>query len=1276
MSPEKEESKPKTPEVSQTGDDIEIGDSISMSPEKEESKPKTPEVSQTLEQETESNDNIEIGDSINVIQEKKDTETSSSESPSPEESILPQPQIDVRRGLSLDSQQSTEGSVDDNSSISIGSDIDIDEMTKVSSVKKSIGSLDSQSVSPADSDDFEDFERDITGTQLNNPYYFQARMEKRDPVLFVKSMDDPKFKAYSRMCPSNVRRQPVILTEKEKERIDKEHPGSYSHSVKYGSDPNKQFFYICPRYWCIKDNTSLTEEEVNAGVCGGRDAIIPARASKIPKGKYIYEFNVKREHDDGKGNYIEHAPGFLSKKKHPKGMCLPCCFKNWDAPEQKRRRDVCAQTQEDKPTKPPPAKRQISLVVDDYIKDETKFPLEQNRWGVLPLVLQNFLSVDKRSCSLSGSKLSPFKECLLRHGVEVNKKQSFIACLSDLYVQYIKGNNIPTINEMREYISNVVTLDVFMESHNGNLVKIFSKESSEEINLEEYRDSQIYNSLDLSNELHKDFLKNVVIAHKNFINYLNDDDIVIDYRYLWDIVCSAGVLFPAGINLVILEIVNNDLTQNVQLICPTNHYMSKFFDPRKSAFILLKQGDYYEPIYLYEDIERQIKVQKTFHMYNPKLALNLKKVLNVVKKHLDNSCKPLPSMPRVYTFVENNGLENVIEELKKINATIDSLVMNYNSKIIGLMITYKERSGFIPCYPSGVMNIDKPIKTIDDPSLWKNYEETNGFLLLISAVSKRNILCKPLTKVIEDELVVGILTETNQFIQLSQPEMPIEDGLKSIKESNFLLTDSETLINKNIDFDRIKYVRRIRLEKNFYDVFRNSLRILLNKYENRKVREEIQTLIESNELYYTKMNTLIGIIKNLLNELVEFVEYDENILMEMEQISSCLTSSECNKPYCMKNDTDNCKLLIPKINLLNELDNEIVYYAKISDELLRFNRIKLFIFDPKTHLSFGSVSYNLNDNEIILLSSLLNQDYFRDLVPVINNSYITSNTYDTANPIKSQVYSSIIDTDNKQSNSDCKTKVNSKISGKWQSSFDADFKEITYANDIKCTYTIILNIMKELGITDKTIVSLKTDLLREYTRLFELGHKDMILLILEKQGKKSDMRKIKSNLLKFENYIISEHYYLTNLDIWLLARIHNLGITILSRAKLIENNDFILPLVYPENNQYFFISVSRAYDETIPKYKLIVNSNNNGKLSFSSLKRNLQKKINDTKTLTKKGFTLEKLLRDFKPIKYPQRKKAVKKKKLTLVSKSDSLSVASSIKKAKKKKNKLKLTKN
>ena len=130
----------------------------------------------------------------------------------------------------------------------------------------------------------------------------------------------------------------------------------------------------------------------------------------------------------------------------------------------------------------------------------------------------------------------------------------------------------------------------------------------------------------MENKSHKDFITNLVSSYNNFLSYLSDDDLVIDYRYLWDIVTGAGIVFPKGINLVILEITNNDSTQDVQIICPTNHYSNTFYDVRyRSAFILLKQGNYYEPIYLYEDIETQISVQKTFNAYG-NLAPNLKKI--------------------------------------------------------------------------------------------------------------------------------------------------------------------------------------------------------------------------------------------------------------------------------------------------------------------------------------------------------------------------------------------------------------------------------------------------------------------------------------------------------------------------------------------------------------------------------------------------------------------------------------------------------------------------
>ena len=58
------------------------------------------------------------------------------------------------------------------------------------------------------------------------PYFSKTSVR----YLFLKKQDG-KFKAYSRICPSNVKRQPVILTDKEKEKIDKEKPNKGSEQL-------------------------------------------------------------------------------------------------------------------------------------------------------------------------------------------------------------------------------------------------------------------------------------------------------------------------------------------------------------------------------------------------------------------------------------------------------------------------------------------------------------------------------------------------------------------------------------------------------------------------------------------------------------------------------------------------------------------------------------------------------------------------------------------------------------------------------------------------------------------------------------------------------------------------------------------------------------------------------------------------------------------------------------------------------------------------------------
>ena len=168
----------------------------------------------------------------------------------------------------------------------------------------------------------DELENDVTGMKLSNPNPFENRLQKRDPKLFLVKKEG-KYNAYSRLCPSNYRRQPVILTDKEKEKIDRENPGAYNEAIKYGSSKDNEHWYICPRYWCLLNNMPLTEEDVKAGKCGGK--VIPFGAKKVPKDAYIYEFKGQADGSpniDKDGNYVPLYPGFTKDDSHPDGLCV------------------------------------------------------------------------------------------------------------------------------------------------------------------------------------------------------------------------------------------------------------------------------------------------------------------------------------------------------------------------------------------------------------------------------------------------------------------------------------------------------------------------------------------------------------------------------------------------------------------------------------------------------------------------------------------------------------------------------------------------------------------------------------------------------------------------------------------------------------------------------------------------------------------------------------------------------------------------------------------
>jgi hypothetical protein len=113
-----------------------------------------------------------------------------------------------------------------------------------------------------------------------------------------------------------------------------------------------------------------------------------------------------------------------------------------------------------------------------------------------------------------------------------------------------------------------------------------------------------------------------------------------------------------------------------------------------------------------------------------------------------------------------------------------------------------------------------------EPKIWKPYNETISFLKNVYKNTFKNVPCNPIFKIIEDEVVVGVLTQTNQFVQLSVP-IPVselkDDELREIRDNNYVVnknatplisSDSIITMTNKVDEERETYIKKIKIETN------------------------------------------------------------------------------------------------------------------------------------------------------------------------------------------------------------------------------------------------------------------------------------------------------------------------------------------------------------------------------------------------------------------------------------------------------------------------------
>ena len=810
----------------------------------------------------------------------------------------------------------------------------------------------------------------------SNP--FLKRLQEKEPTLFLKD-DDAQYSQYSRLCLWNYRRQPVILTKEEKEEIDREAPGTYDSAVEYGSDPANKFYYICPKYWNLKTNKPMLEKDVDPS------KVIDQKLSKAKsmKDKHIFQFST-----DAHGHYP--LPGFLDSKSHPKGQFIPCCFKMKENPsvikdykdfinamdkgelikelkrEKIKKGKVLFSDEELKDLsidslkniliekkmipefllKRKDAAEKLMLQeradekteVNKYIQDGLKFPLDKQRIGFLTLTLEKFFKVSLNDYydNIKTKKFKINKSLLFRYGIEQNKNTSFLYAIGSILVNVgiIKGNPLDAVID---YISRNVTLDNIHQFHNGKLPQIFSDET--------------------------DVTKRVEKGYSNFIEYIRDKTKYVDYRYLWDIIC--GLLFKKQVNMIILYEPMEDSTHNLSIICPTTYHSRFKFDINNPSIILYKKGEYFEPLFYAKKTKTKklttIEPSEYVFLFDVKESF-IAKILQSINTNL--GCKEI-NVTKKYKFKQNKSLEEIQKALPS-EYSIISQVLGFDFTIIGLIIKGKI-DFFIPCRPSAMIP-EIAIIRIDDVK-WNTYDETVNALIELYKKSNKQIFCQPSIRVLEDTMIVGVLTITNQFIQLNEPEQDDYEGkdrygLDKIEESNYIENDkiiSEGTISEYKD----KMIHKLKLEKKFYNAYFNILKIEINKFKNITTRQRIEEIIKNSQVYSAKIEQIKDLLNPIIERKIRFITYANEVLLELEDVNLC--KKELQTDYC----TPDGVLLVPSINLYTKQKNNELYLLKFVDGILRNHNVKLSVFEQSHSTIYYTDKYNLTDQEILMLESLL-----------------------------------------------------------------------------------------------------------------------------------------------------------------------------------------------------------------------------------------------------------------------------------------------------------------
>ena len=844
----------------------------------------------------------------------------------------------------------------------IDSDFEID-LEDISSLKKQIEKDRIEEEKEKLDDNKQEISVDVERKQLKKKNmkfttYMNTMRKEMDPDLYK---DD---KEYNRNCPSNMMRQPYIVS---KEELDTFNPDAYTGYMKYRGK-----YYICPRIWDAYVNKPVSVEDF---IKSGNRSPYSKEGKPLPANKTKQEINqdysivIRRPVSDAKMDFADPNkekkwpdilkrsgkdtfPGFTSKlyKTSPK-LCRPCCFGNVPSDYDYSKNGFqelknvsgskkCSVDTLDDDKKEGESKKEDEdlSAYDNYVKNETT-DLTENRLGLLPsnldIILNNnqdlFLSKDRH-------KLNENANCFLRCGVKKNVNGNFLECLGFI-------RQISNINKFKSVMVDNLPVEIFINLNNGDLVEIYSSNDLLP-NIVSKKKIQLFIKFLISNKklylmmgitrkninnfeqiieskkevkLIKKFvlLYKIYTSYNNFIKNILNDDIPINYKHCLDLLSRPNNIFENGINLLIFD------KETDKLEC--NPYLKNL---NKYA-ILIKDSDYkFTPIVhtqmKYKVIKRSgvikldnnININSEISKYlinkgaNPNLVKytknRLKFFINLYKIH-SNSCLKDNIYPDGETdldYIQSNKL------------MIKAYIITNNLRAQYIQLSTDD---LLPIYPIAI-GTNVFVKLLTEVELQDNVKDLwNKYKIINNKLNNKFQYEPQVLLVNHNELATGIKFKNGLIVPIKQQKIPASMSNIPIENMEIYVDYSNIALKEKIQIHQLLYQDYV------YQQFKYEFSGLINESNNYKNKKHIENILISGEEhdfdYYQKINKIIEKIMNPLKS---------SKLKESLQITPGVNIGKCYKTV-----KKNCK----KNPLCNYDDKNATCKLNIDDDML-----KLFSF--------------------------------------------------------------------------------------------------------------------------------------------------------------------------------------------------------------------------------------------------------------------------------------------------------------------------------------------